>query len=67
MTLRDKYCKLLDFDFGYDNKALANKIEKTSIDFAIDFYEWRANSTIKGIDQYTNKECIKMYKKEKNL
>tara|TARA_R110000782_G_scaffold254070_1_gene342396 strand:- start:344 stop:547 length:204 start_codon:yes stop_codon:yes gene_type:complete len=67
MTLNNKYCKLLDLDFGYDNQALANKIEKTSDDFAINFYEWRANSIIKGIDQYTNKECIEIYKKRKNL
>ena len=67
MTLNDKYCKLLDFDFGYDNQELANKIEKTSDEFTIAFYEWRSTCLIKNIDQYTNKEALEMFKKTKKL
>lgn len=65
MTLNDKYCKLLDFDFGYDNQALADKIEKTSDEFTIAFYKWRSTCLIKNIDQYTNKEALEMFKKAK--
>lgn len=66
MTINDTYCNLLDFDFGYDNQALANKIEKISDEFAIAFYEWRSTCLIKNIDQYTNKEALEIFKKAKD-
>jgi hypothetical protein len=34
---------------------------------AINFYEWRSTTPIKNIDQYTNKEALEIYKKEKGL
>jgi hypothetical protein len=67
MKLNDKYCELLDADFGYDNQSLADKIEKTSDKFAIGFAEWiceKANiPNIKGKMNTT----LEIYKKEKGL
>ena len=46
----------------------ALEMEKQQQDeFAIGFYEWRSTTPIKNIDQYTNKETLEMYKKEKGL
>jgi hypothetical protein len=46
----------------------AKEMEKQQQDeFAIGFYEWRSTTPIKNIDQYTNKETLEMYKKEKGL
>jgi len=50
----------------YLNNVFINgfqKGEENSDLFAIAFYEWRANSVIKNIDQYTNKEALDIYKK----
>jgi|GEM_PF-4199018 len=67
MTLNDKYCKLLDFDFGYDNQALADKIEKTSDEFSMGFTEWRLTTHLRNADQYTMKELLAIYKVKYNL
>ena len=33
--------------------------------FAINFYEWRSTCLVKNIDQYTNKEAMEMFKKQR--
>lgn len=53
---------------GYDELCDAsNKCEKIAEDFAIDFYEWRSTTLIKNIDQFTNKEAMKIFKEIKML
>lgn len=49
------------------NETIAENIidlEKIAESFAINFYEWRDTTTIKNIDQYTNKEAMEMFKKQ---
>lgn len=67
MTLNDKYCKLLDFDFGYDNQALSDKIERISDEFAVDFAEWCDDLIIGEWSDKTTKELLEIYKKENKL
>ena len=70
MKLNDKYCELLDADFGYDNQSLADKIEKTSDKFAIGFldsireYE-RENGSRICFDERDSKELLLIYKNQK--
>ena len=66
MRLNDEYCKLLDFDFGYDNKALADKLEVTSDDFAIGFAEWFRDYQWNGLD-YSVRQLLEIYKIQKGL
>jgi hypothetical protein len=48
-------------------KEEVEAIEKIAENFAIDFHEWRSITFIKNIDQYTNKEAMKIFKIERNL
>jgi hypothetical protein len=67
MTLQEKF-KELGSEWCYEISHLQSKeAEKLAENFAIGFYEWRSTTPIRNIDQYTNKECIEKYKKEKGL
>jgi hypothetical protein len=63
MTLRDDICNNIpevtckNVDF----------LEKMADDYAIEFWEWRSTCLVKNIYQYTNKEALQIFKKEKGL
>lgn len=44
-----------------------DRFEKIAEDFAEGFWEWRSTIVINSINQYTNKEIIEIYKKQKGL
>jgi hypothetical protein len=67
MTLNDKFCELLNRDFGYDNQALSDKLEKVADEFAIGFNDWVNVNAYKFTTKTTTKELLEIYKKENKL
>jgi hypothetical protein len=70
MKLNKKYCKLLDLDFGYDNKSLSDKIELIADDFAAGFAEWLRDDSFNTEFWYKEisiEELLEIYKKENGL
>lgn len=66
MKLFEKFLPYCDHEYA-NREDNAWNCEEVADEFAIDFYEWRSTSPIKNIDQYTNKEILEIYKKEKGL
>jgi len=65
MTLKEKYCALIDSDSGYDNQLLADCCENVTDDFAIGFAEWCVKSEGKDYNKYKyrdRKELLEIYK-----
>lgn len=79
MKLNKKYCALIDSDSGYDNQLLADCCVKIAEEFAIGFLEFTESTYSFGnimgkwylhadtSKQYTRKELLQIYKKEKRL
>ena len=66
MTLKEK---INDAQFYIEPKITTVKLEKITDEFAIEFAEWlviRYNEDI-IYDEYTKKELLEFYKKEKGL
>lgn len=61
MTLKEKICE----PFGGLKKETAKQLEQIADDYAIEFAEWRLTTFIKNADQYTTKELLEIFKKEK--
>jgi len=61
MTLKEKFYKQIKF------MERAEICEQIADDYAIEFAEWRLTTVIKNADQYTMKELLEIYKKEKGL
>jgi hypothetical protein len=58
------YQKIAD---GPNPEEIAKEIEAISEAFTTAFWEWRSNTPIKNIDQYTNAETLRMFKQEKGI
>jgi hypothetical protein len=69
MTLKEKIKKQLDTATPKLNRPFyqAKKCEKIADKFAIEFAEWRLTTLIKNADEYTMKELLEIFKKEKGL
>ena len=65
MTLKEKFKQWLDTDPRLQIREV--QLEVIADDFAIEFAEWRLTTFIKNVDEYTTKELLEIYKKEKGL
>ena len=63
MTLKEKLCQPFD---GLKIET-ANKLEKIADDYAIEFAEWVIDNDNKPVGQFTIKELLEIFKKEKGL
>lgn len=63
MTLKEQLCK----PFGGLKTETANELEIIVDNFTIEFTYWRLTTFIKNADQYTMKELLDIFKKERNL
>ena len=71
MTLKEKF-KQIDIKLSENHttkivEVEAQIIEKIADEFTIGFAEWRLTTFIKNVDEYTMKELLEIYKKEKGL
>jgi hypothetical protein len=64
MTLKEKFDEVFIENWLVD---YAEECEKVTDDFAIGFTEWRLTTFIKNVEQYTTKELLEIYKKERGL
>ena len=62
MTLKEKFKQ-----FIYPNHIHVNEISDWADDYAIEFAEWRITTFIKNADEYTMRELLEIFKKEKGL
>jgi len=53
--------------YEYNHLELAKNCEVIADEFAIGFAEWRLTTFIKNADEYTMRELLEIYKKEKGL
>jgi hypothetical protein len=65
MTLKEKFIEQ-SIDIRYQVLE-TEKFEKIADDYAIEFAEWRLTTFLKNADQYTMKELLEIFKKEKGL
>ena len=69
ITLIEKIKKQLDTATPKLNRPIyqSKKIEKIADDYAIEFAEWRITTLIKNADEYTMRELLEIFKKQKGL
>ena len=74
MTLKENLQQYAYFTYGnnsmnrqYEREDNAKELEKIADDYAIEFAEWRLTTFLKNADQYTMKELLEIFKKEKGL
>lgn len=70
MTLKEKFQQepvvVYQESFKLTNQS-AELLEEIAEEFAIGFAEWRLTTFIKHVDEYTTKELLELYKKQKGL
>lgn len=67
MTLKEKLMKeSWNFEFPISNLQ-ANNIIQIADEFAIDFAEWVIDTDNKPVGQFTIKQLLEIFKKEKGL
>ena len=64
MTLKENFRMANMVDNG---STILVKYQAIADEFAIEFAEWRLTTFIKNVDEYTMKELLEIYKKEKGL
>jgi len=74
MTLKEKFDKVMVYPFSEYKEQMkvlkeenSSEYEKIAEEFAIGFAEWRLTTFIKNADEYTMRELLEIYKKEKGL
>ena len=68
MTLKEKFIKLYPHQTeDYLDYEEAEMCEQIADDYAIEFAEWRLTTHIKNADEYTMRELLEIFKKEKGL
>jgi hypothetical protein len=65
MKLKQKFFDIYTSYYKKSNEL--DKMVELADDYAIDFAEWRLTTFIKNADQYTMKELLEIFKKEKGL
>jgi hypothetical protein len=65
MTLKEKFIKE-SLDIRYQVLE-PEKFEQIADDYAIEFAEWSWNEELAGINLYSTKELLEIFKKEKGL
>jgi len=67
MTLKEQFKQFTEQKIYERKNYNAEECEKIADDYAIDFAEWRLTTFLKNADQYTMKELLEIFKKERKL
>jgi len=67
MTLKEKFDNLVPKEFGGMQEPLLSECEQIADNYAVEFMEWLLFNPLINQFQYTVKDLLEIFKKEKGL